>query len=80
MYTKTSNPPVTESDVFTPSLISDTFKAAAEWNVYYKISVYGGTVHGFASRADRSDSAQMRAYRSSFEDSLIWMKLVEGPR
>ncbi|KAH7195000.1 Alpha/Beta hydrolase protein [Fusarium oxysporum] len=67
-----------ESDVFTPSLIADTLKAAAECKVYYKISVYGGTVHGFASRADRSNSEQMRPYRSSFEDSLSWMKLVEG--
>ncbi|RKK06983.1 hypothetical protein BFJ66_g17001 [Fusarium oxysporum f. sp. cepae] len=67
-----------ESDVFTPSLIADTFKAATEWKVYYKISVYGGTVHGFASRADRSNSEQMRPYRSSFEDSLSWIKLVEG--
>jgi dienelactone hydrolase len=78
METETSNSPITESDVFTPSLITDTFKAAAEWKVYYKISVYGGTVHGFASRADRSNSEQMRPYRSSFEDSLSWIKLVGG--
>jgi dienelactone hydrolase len=78
MATEVSDSPVPESDVFTPSLIADTFKAAAEWEVYYKISVYGGTVHGFASRADRSNSEQMRPYRSSFEDSLSWIKLVEG--
>ncbi|PCD25486.1 hypothetical protein AU210_014589 [Fusarium oxysporum f. sp. radicis-cucumerinum] len=78
MATEVSDSPVPESDVFTPSLIADTFKAATEWKVYYKISVYGGTVHGFASRADRSNSEQMRPYRSSFEDSLSWIKLVEG--
>ncbi|KAH6868925.1 hypothetical protein B0T10DRAFT_553845 [Thelonectria olida] len=79
METVASNSAITESDVFTPTLIADTFEAAAKWKVYYKISVYGGTVHGFASRADRSNSAEMRPYRSSFEDSLSWMKLVNGP-
>ncbi|KAH7248148.1 hypothetical protein B0J15DRAFT_527467 [Fusarium solani] len=78
METVTSNSAIIESDVFTPTLIAETFKAAAKWKVYYKISVYGGTVHGFASRADRSNNAEMRPYRSSFEDSLSWMKLVNG--
>jgi len=79
LETSLSNSLLAESDVFTPTLIADAFKAAENWKTYYKITVYGGTVHGFASRADRSKAEEMRAYKSSFEDTLSWMKLVDAP-
>ncbi|PVH83860.1 hypothetical protein DL98DRAFT_529149 [Cadophora sp. DSE1049] len=63
-----------ESDVFTPDLINDILTSSKSWKGAYKISVYGGTVHGFASRADKTDENAMRNLRASFKDSVDFIE------
>ncbi|KAL2783265.1 dienelactone hydrolase [Aspergillus keveii] len=62
-----------ESDQFAPNAPQDISQAFATTSVYYKIAIYGGTKHGFASRADLNDELARKAYDSSIRDTMDWI-------
>lgn len=63
-----------ETDVFTPFLNTDMLSRLPESGTKYKISVYGGTKHGLASRADPKNENEMAAFKQAFDDGLTWLE------
>jgi len=42
--------------------------------VYYRITIYDGTKHGFASRASPRDEIASKAYIASVKDTVSWFE------
>lgn len=62
-----------ETDFITPTLIQDMISTLPGSEFPYKFIVYGGTRHGFASRADMNDEIGRRTLLDSFNDSVRWI-------
>ncbi|OTA58853.1 alpha/beta-hydrolase [Hypoxylon sp. EC38] len=63
-----------ETDVFTPGLSSTMMSQLPSSGAKYKLLVYGGTKHGFASRSDLGDETAKAMFAEAFNDSLRWME------
>ncbi|OTA99246.1 hypothetical protein M426DRAFT_16648 [Hypoxylon sp. CI-4A] len=76
--TKTLKKPVfmglAETDVFTPDLTSTMMSQLPSSGAKYKLLVYGGTKHGFASRSDLGDEAAKVVLKEAFDDGVRWME------
>ncbi|KAF7560205.1 hypothetical protein G7046_g3962 [Stylonectria norvegica] len=65
-----------ETDVFTTSLVNDMLSQLPHSGSSYKIVVYGGTKHGFASRPDPDDPEGVKAFQQAFDDGLKWLRSI----
>ncbi|KAI1409826.1 alpha/beta-hydrolase [Hypoxylon sp. FL1857] len=63
-----------ETDVFTPGLSSTMLSQLPSSGARYKLLVYGGTKHGFASRSDLGDDTAKAMFAEAFIDGLRWME------
>ncbi|KAI1137556.1 alpha/beta-hydrolase [Hypoxylon sp. FL0543] len=63
-----------ETDVFTPDLSSKMLSLLPGSGARYKLLVYGGTKHGFASRSDLGDEIAKAMFAEAFKDGLMWME------
>ena len=68
------------TDVFTPHLITDMLSQLPNSGSMYKLAVYGGTKHGFASRVNQEDKTEAIMYQQALEDGLSWMKTASANR
>ena len=64
-----------ETDVFTPSLSNDMISLLPKAGCSYKLVVYGGTRHGFSSRADPNDPEAVKTFQEAFDDGLTWLRM-----
>ncbi|KAI0839460.1 alpha/beta-hydrolase [Hypoxylon sp. FL0890] len=63
-----------ETDVFTPGLSSIMLSQLPTSGARYKLLVYGGTKHGFASRSDLGGDTAKAMFAEAFMDGLRWME------
>ncbi|KAI1212093.1 alpha/beta-hydrolase [Annulohypoxylon truncatum] len=63
-----------ETDVFTPELSSVMLSQLPSSGTRYKLLVYGGTKHGFASRSDLGNELEKAMFAEAFNDGLRWME------
>ncbi|KAI0886405.1 alpha/beta-hydrolase [Annulohypoxylon maeteangense] len=63
-----------ETDVFTPELSSTMLSQLPSSGTRYKLLVYGGTKHGFASRSDLGNQLEKDMFVEAFNDGLRWME------
>ncbi|KAI1452312.1 alpha/beta-hydrolase [Annulohypoxylon moriforme] len=63
-----------ETDVFTPELSSTMLSQLPSSGARYKLLVYGGTKHGFASRSDLGNELEKAMFAEAFNDGLRWME------
>lgn len=63
-----------ETDVFTPTLSTDMLSLLPRSGCNYKLTVYGATKHGFASRADTKDEIAIEKFKDAFKDGLNWLR------
>ncbi|KAI0107944.1 alpha/beta-hydrolase [Hypoxylon sp. NC0597] len=63
-----------ETDVFTPGLSSTMLSQLPNSGAIYKLLVYGGTKHGFASRSDLGNKTAKAMFAEAFNDGLRWME------
>lgn len=63
-----------ETDVFTPELGSTMLSTLPNSGTRYKLLVYGGTKHGFASRSDLGNELEKDMFAEAFNDGLRWME------
>ncbi|KAI2470685.1 alpha/beta-hydrolase [Annulohypoxylon bovei var. microspora] len=63
-----------ETDVFTPELSNLMLTQLPSSGTRYKLLVYGGTKHGFASRSDLGNEMEKAMFAEAFNDGLRWME------
>ncbi|KAI0386108.1 alpha/beta-hydrolase [Hypomontagnella monticulosa] len=63
-----------ESDVFTPDLTSTMLSQLPRSGARYKLLIYGGTKHGFASRSDLGNETERAMFEEAFKDGLGWIE------
>ncbi|KAI1087646.1 alpha/beta-hydrolase [Rostrohypoxylon terebratum] len=69
-----------ETDIFTPELGSAMLSQLPKSGTKYKLLVYGGMKHGFASRSDLGNELEKDMFAEAFNDGLRWMESTASNR